>query len=1343
MSKISLIKPSQFVHLPILGGEVKSTKSQQTFKLHAVGGSGRYEWVTRDLNIATISREAVILPKNVGRTVIEVRDVLNNRNLDEIEVVVSEITELAFLEEFKEIISNDTGYVNVYAKGGNSHQHYSNCSFLSVNSLISNPSIALQVDEDQSYEDYLGYLNQLYTTNANYKKLIGNHYNQEDNLKLATYETHIKNGDVKEAEILRIFELYRNYGLCSRVVFQGEFKGETYIRATLGEASNRRITSHKELRLRVYDRFRTRDPVLSYKSDQPHEVILAYGSSMVWELEDGPLRWDDSRRLNVDLQPIHLSNDQKEVLETKAIEGSKSKRNFLIQCKSILSADQKPANFNLKVAAWNDADQKLPTPVRLETEIRVSCRHPSSIEIYILREGENFLDVNTVQSAIGETFTIRHNEPYEFQTWAFDENKRPFYNFSSVRIGWTLNPAKTGQILPSKSAERVHPLAEDQYTRLILTSTDGEATLKATIESPAIKPVISDEVSITIKNDIHLEPSQYVLFNHPENSFDIQVTKGSGEFGISVNDSSVVKFDYNRATQTIKVTPLKAGYAEISVEDRRLVNSKKAACNIIVATPSKIQLDTDSNVVEEGHSSLMTVTLYEPSGRAFRTQELRLMDISLALDSDSEYLKNYAVRITPHGTEGNQFNVEGRLRGDHRFVASAVLPAGVIGKDPRRIQSNPVEIHVFPKLATRPEKLVLSPGCFASLEIVGGPSEKAKAANYLDLAYVLDNTKSIKITQQDDHLFIAEGLDKGTNKITFTLKNRDGQVISTLEVPVKIADVDKVEILGMVDRKIHVGSQARLIAVAKIGDEIFKPSLCPFHLQWHSKNENILKIQTPSATASSAHTQNKEKRGDFNIAINATALAVGVAEIELRLSGNDRVERSTTVKIRVIEPLSVDVPTYVGSPNYAGAPTWDANSVCKAIPPAHPALLLLPPHIEYQISPNNADDRNLRYSISAPAASASKVSLSETGLLTTQGEKGRVTVLVEDTEVDSELLMVNVLITNIYSILVENSYGVLTLPTDADSHLKIHLQDTLGRAFPSPNELGKLSLGLSISDHRILEGSLVEKNSILYLRAKSEGLALVTVYLTENPSVFDIFYVNVGSVITPTQSPVYVHKGGNVNFLVASSPVGSSTGNRWSSEDSSIVDINPSTGRALAKNAGKTHIHFSDTIEYASRVEVLQANKFVLDRSDITFSNVASSSDHAKEYEIPFRVFSGDQEIKFLSGEKDSVSNNLNFDCTVSPSGWFIASPRVEEKGFKQVPTCVLRHPAKYPSGATPSVITVRPTLTSNSKDVQFSYTQAFTFPFQSSFIVSKPANRQVFEIFLKKITYPLLGHFK
>jgi len=240
------------------------------------------------------------------------------------------------------------------------------------------------------------------------------------------------------------------------------------------------------------------------------------------------------------------------------------------------------------------------------------------------------------------------------------------------------------------------------------------------------------------------------------------------------------------------------------------------------------------------------------------------------------------------------------------------------------------------------------------------------------------------------------------------------------------------------------------------------------------------------------------------------------------------------------------------------------------------------------------------------------------------------------------------------------------------------------------------------------------------LRAKSEGLALVTVYLTENPSIFDIFYVNVGSVITPTQSPVYVHQGGHVNFLVASSPVGSNSGNRWSSEDSSIVDIHPSTGRATAKNAGKTHIHFSDTIEYTSRVEVLQANKFITERPDLTVTNVQSSPVYAKEYEIPFRVFSDNHEIKLLSGEKDSVNNNLNFECTVTPAGWFIASPKIKEEYGRQTPYCILRPVLSAPHGATPSIITVRPTLRS-SLDSQFSYSQAFTFPFLSTFRLVKP----------------------
>ena len=55
------------------------------------------------------------------------------------------------------------------------------------------------------------------------------------------------------------------------------------------------------------------------------------------------------------------------------------------------------------------------------------------------------------------------------------------------------------------------------------------------------------------------------------------------------------------------------------------------------------------------------------------------------------------------------------------------------------------------------------------------------------------------------------------------------------------------------------------------------------------------------------------------------------------------------------------------------------------------------------------------------------VTLSEKGLLTTSNEKGKVSIMAEDQDTELQIMMVNILITSIYSIFVEHSNKVYFL----------------------------------------------------------------------------------------------------------------------------------------------------------------------------------------------------------------------------------------------------------------------------------------------------------------------------
>lgn len=102
------------------------------------------------------------------------------------------------------------------------------------------------------------------------------------------------------------------------------------------------------------------------------------------------------------------------------------------------------------------------------------------------------------------------------------------------------------------------------------------------------------------------------------------------------------------------------------------------------------------------------------------------------------------------------------------------------------------------------------------------------------------------------------------------------------------------------------------------------------------------------------------------------------------------------------------------------------------------------------------------------------------------------------------------------------------MQVEGESILQVRMQDFLGRSFPTT--LDNVSLKVKVTNSRVLSAS-ISYSSLLNLRAISSGTSICTVYLEANPHIYDIFFVNVGSIVSPS-SPVYVHQGGIVQFSV-------------------------------------------------------------------------------------------------------------------------------------------------------------------------------------------------------------------
>ena len=316
----------------------------------------------------------------------------------------------------------------------------------------------------------------------------------------------------------------------------------------------------------------------------------------------------------------------------------------------------------------------------------------------------------------------------------------------------------------------------------------------------------------------------------------------------------------------------------------------------------------------------------------------------------------------------------------------------------------------------------------------------------------------------------------------------------------------------------------RLVAQPKlVNGKLFNQGVCNFSYGWKSRNEDILLLESnfvnPLGNIGHEGCSGSENSGDGECgaaigssfyAANATGLKAGTAEIQITVTlkyGRSQapVTKFNVIKAKVEDPIWTNLPTYVNGPE------------------GRSDLLLIPLDSKYKIESN----RSIGYKYSLAYSSLRKnlntcgtgvvsdadfdkfsdvVDISHDGTLQTNNQRGRATLLVEDLYKNSEFQMINLLVTPVYSVFVHNSYKASILPLQSVTKLRVMYQDEAGRLFPERLEGGDRILVQS-SDPSVLEVDLGDNSDFLVVRAKKLGTSIVVVSLSENPSVYDVFYL--------------------------------------------------------------------------------------------------------------------------------------------------------------------------------------------------------------------------------------------
>ena len=107
---------------------------------------------------------------------------------------------------------------------------------------------------------------------------------------------------------------------------------------------------------------------------------------------------------------------------------------------------------------------------------------------------------------------------------------------------------------------------------------------------------------------------------------------------------------------------------------------------------------------------------------------------------------------------------------------------------------------------------------------------------------------------------------------------------------------------------------------------------------------------------------------------------------------------------------------------------------------------------------------------------------------------GKVTVIIEENQAFSDqVVMLNLLITDIFNIASKDVYQALTLPLGGQLLLPLKFQNEHAHSFAKNIE--GISVGIELSHPRVASASLDEFNSTIMLKAEGTGDCNIKIFL--------------------------------------------------------------------------------------------------------------------------------------------------------------------------------------------------------------------------------------------------------
>lgn len=448
-------------------------------------------------------------------------------------------------------------------------------------------------------------------------------------------------------------------------------------------------------------------------------------------------------------------------------------------------------------------------------------------------------------------------------------------------------------------------------------------------------------------------------------------------------------------------------------------------------------------------------------------------------------------------TERRVFSVEGIEPGN--YVVTAYVDRSSLG-DALRVTSEATKLEVFPVLTLYPSTLLLTPNMRYTLRILGGPSRGSYGSSIegslVDIRFEVADTQIATI----DSLREITAKEVGDTELSYTIvqtkQARDGRerrnIVSKRMVPIRVRLVTSIDIPSNQQRIVYSGSMFKQLAVLKYDNETFTHGVAPISWDWNCSHPSILRPNFTS-TENIHHVQSRQIRDNsrndnsalfttqFNSSsIHANALKAGEAILRVRMAieypqkyGKEQNWFKTDAIVKVQDRLSINVPEFV--------PESDKQT----------HLYLLPPNSYSKIMTNKHTRMKLGYSMQSvydyttqqyeyQESKSPIIELVNDDAIKTFDKYGKVTVIVEESQAfTDQVVMLNILITDIYTLSAQTFKEALNLPLGSSIKLPIKFYNEHAHLFA--NNIEGVQVGIELSHPRVVSVSLDQFNSTLTL----------------------------------------------------------------------------------------------------------------------------------------------------------------------------------------------------------------------------------------------------------------------